>query len=194
MRFLKTKIAQAQAFRKRVQREARAAVVNLEASNPMKKPQSPAKRQRVPGFSLTSEASRATKNISKNYGRAICSFALSPLALPYLGKILEEEGVSLEDFINYIKEIKGTIDGLLHFRSIILVNKNDGPEVIRAKRAFVGVSEVFIKYFSVNWIYNSRVFHKEAHLKFRFKVLRRIKNPELFTYLKESKREKRSNF
>jgi len=198
MRFLKNKIARANASSKQPQG------IQQLPSNPPTNPKSPLnakkspqpkaspKRQRIPGFNYTSEASRATKNIVKNYGRAICSFAISPMALPYLSDILEKEDVSLSQFINYIKHIKGTIDGLFHFRSIILANSQDDPETARAKRVFIGISEVFIKFFSANWIYNSRVFHKEAHLKFRFKMLRRIKHPELFTYLKETKKDKTS--
>ena len=125
----------------------------------------------------------------KNYGRAICSFAVSNIASPYIGEILEKEGVLFESFVEYINEIKEKIDGLQHFRSVLLMKDTDDEKVIAMKRCFVGISEVFIKKFSVNWIYHSKVFHKEAHLKFRFKMLRRIQCPELFTYLKDPRRQ-----
>jgi len=63
--------------------------------------------------------------------------------------------------------------------------QEDSKEVAAVKRGFAEVGEVFIKNFSVNWAFHSRVFHKEAHLKFRYKMLRRVRNPELFTYLKD---------
>jgi len=190
MRFLKKKIALAMGFNahqvQEHQRNTKAAQKDQEEVSLKKK------RLRIPGHSYTSEASRATKNIVKNYGRSICSFALSHLAIPYLERILKKEDLSLEEFTRYIKEIKGSIDGLMHFRSFILIGKNDAQSLAASKRAFIAISEVFIKFFSVNWIYNSRVFHKEAHLDFRFKILRRIQHPEHFTYLTETKKNLKS--
>jgi len=189
MRFLKNKIALATASNNKKTQEPQPIIPQEPLPSP---PQ--AKGTKLDGSYSTSEASRATKNIVKNYGRAICAFALSKMALPYLKKILEKEGVSLRQFTNYVKQIKGTIDGLFHFRNIILINSTDSPTLAGNKRVFVGISEVFVKFFSVNWIYNSRVFHKEAHLKFRFRVLRRIKHPELFTYLKETRNGRKSSY
>jgi len=154
----------------------------IDPIDPIKSVQKP-KRKADPGSFYTSEASRATKNIVKNFGRAICSFAISHLALTYLEKILQKEGLLLSQFIRYMKQIRATIDGLHHFRSTLLISEDDSQEIAAAKRAFAAIGEVFIKNFSVNWIFHSRVFHKEAHLKFRYKMLRRIRNPELFTYL-----------
>jgi len=182
MRFLKNKIALAVAALKKKELEQKS------------KPASPflsakKKRERIPGFSLTPEASRATKNIVKNYGKAICTFAVSNAALHYLMGILEKEQVCLGDFTNYINQTKDSIDGLHHFRSILLISEKDNAELVAKKKTFIAIAEIFIKYFSVNWIYNSRVQHKDAHLRFRFKMLRRIQNPELFTYLKSSNRK-----
>ncbi len=146
-------------------------------------------RERIPGCSFTPEHARATKNIVKNYGRAICSFAVSNISAPYLGEILEKEGVLFQSFADYVNEIKEKIDGLQHFRSVLLMKETDDERMLAMKRCFVQISEVFIKKFSVNWIYHSKVFHKEAHLKFRFKMLRRIQCPELFTYLKDPRRQ-----
>jgi len=127
---------------------------------------------------------RATKNIAKNFGRAICNFSLSSLATPYLIPLLEKEGKILEGFVAFINSIKGKIDGLLNFQSVIMPSDRDSEDVAIYKKVYKLIGEIFIKYFSVNWIFHSKVIHKAAHLKFRFKMLRRIKSPELFTYLK----------
>jgi hypothetical protein len=145
------------------------------------------KRRRVVGSCKTSLVSRTTKNIVKNYGQAICKFTSSPLALPYLNEFLKRENVDLKGFIAFISKSKSSIDGIQHFRSVLLPKKNDSKLITSYKKMFQDISEVFIKYFSVNWIFHSKVFHREAHLKFRFKMLRRIKNPKLFTYLKNAK-------
>ena len=148
----------------------------------------PKRRNRSSNVILTPETSRATKNIVKNFGKAICTFSSSNLALPYLNCLIEKEGIEIQDFVNYVLNMKGKIDGLFHFRSLLLMGENDTEIVRKCKRIFKEMSEIFIKYFSVNWIFHSKVFHKTAHLKFRYKMLRRIQCPELFTYLNNSKR------
>jgi len=148
----------------------------------------PKRRSRASNTKTTS-TSKATKNIVKNFGKAICSFASSDLAVPYLNGLVEKEGIKVQTFISYVLDMKNKIDGLFHFRSLLLLEVNDNEKTIKCKRVFKAISEIFIKYFSVNWIFHSRVFHKSAHLQFRYKMLRRIQCPELFTYLKSSKKK-----
>ena len=150
------------------------------------------KRNRIPGFCMTSESSRAIKNIVKNYGRAICAFAVSKLARPYILDFSEKHGIIMNDFIQHVQNMKSKIDGLVHFRSLLLKEKDDDLTILAYKNLFKEISEIFIKYFSVNWIFHSKVHYKNAHLKFRFKVLRRIQNPEFFTYLQSSKMNRKN--
>ena len=185
MRFLKKKIALARSFHAD-KAEGPKKTTTISEENDIQ--QQSIHPQSSPKIGSSSESYRATKNIVKNYGRAISAFALSKLAAPYLDKVLENEGLTIQQFTRYITQIRGKIDGLTHFRSTILIAQDDNSDIAANKRAFIAISEVFIKYFSVNWIYNSRVFHKEAHLKFRFKMLRRIQRPELFTYLRGKNR------
>jgi len=112
MRFLKNKIALAVAAFKKKELEQKSKPASSVTS--AKK-----KRERILGFSFTQESSRATKNIVKNYGKAICTFAVSNAAIHYLISILEKEQLGLEDFTNYINQTKDSIDGLRHFRSIL---------------------------------------------------------------------------
>ena len=127
---------------------------------------------------------KATKTVVKNYGKAMASFAASSLAVPYLSSLLEEEGVRLDDFVRYVSAGKESIEGIDTLRSLILVKENDDEQVAKCKRVFQKVAEIFIKNFSLNWIYGGRMGNKKVHVMFRFKMLRRIQNPELFTYLK----------
>jgi len=152
-------------------------------TNPIETPKT--RRKRGCAKRALSEAYRANKNIAKNYGRKICAFAASPIALPYLKTFIANENVQLKGFINYVQSIKENLDGLSHFRSALLELPNDSNTLKAYKKLFRLISEVFIKFFSVNWIFHSKIFHKEAHLKFRFKMLRRIQSPELFTYMKD---------
>jgi len=127
---------------------------------------------------------KSTKTVVKNYGKAIASFALSPIAVPYLNPLVKNEGIKLTEFIHYISAVKESIEGIDTFRSLLLIKDSDEKKTASSKRVFQSIGEIFIKYFSVNWIYSGRMMNKKAHLRFRFKMLRRIKNPELFTYLK----------
>jgi len=144
------------------------------------------KRPREPGSYVTSERDRATKNIVKNYGKAICSFACSEVGKPYLESVLEKHNIQQQkEFLAYISKVKESIDSIQSFRSLLLVRDDDTDDIVAFKKAFAAIGEIFIKYFSVNWIFSGRITHKDTHLKFRFKMLRRIQHPEFFTYLKQ---------
>ncbi len=190
MRILKQKVALAmESFHKRSLSASSSVlavkVAPLKASAPATKPDpQPKKRNRALGAPVTSEKDRATKNIVKNYGKAICSFACSELATPYLSPMLKEQGVQLKKFIEFIMKAKDGIESILSFRNYLLVTEEDSEDTAKFKKVFSQISEVFIKYFSVNWIFSGRLTYKESHLKFRFKLLRRIKNPEAFITLK----------
>jgi len=152
----------------------------------------PRRRNRASKVAATtaSEDYKATKNLAKNYGKAITSFASSSLATPYLQPILQREGLDSEDFYNYMKSAKDSIQGIDSFRAFLLVNSNDDAKLVAQKRAFQAMGIVFIKYFSVNWIMHGRINNKIVYLKNRFKILRRIQNPEVFTYLQGPKPKK----
>jgi len=181
MRFLKTKIALAKAsssFKKL--KHVEESPVNRTIFQ-----ESPKKRRRVVGEPLTPESTRSIKNIAKNFARAICNFSASKICLPYLIPLIEEKNVNLKAFLEYINGIKKYIDGLNKFRTSLIIQESDSEEVKSYKELFRKIGEVFIKYFSVNWIFSGKVHYKEAHLKYRFKMLRRIQQPELFTYIRK---------
>ena len=126
----------------------------------------------------------SSKNIVKNFGKAMCSFASSKLALPYLETIQEKASFNIDVFQEHMQRQIRTIDSLYSVRSLLYVQENEDETSAVFKRVFQEVSVVFIKYFSVNWIFQGKMSHKEAHLKARFKMLRRVQNPEFFTYFK----------
>jgi len=187
MRFLKNKIQQAKAFRASQTKKAKDEIKlqqlpRIEESSPKEK------RASKITLSLKGQSDRedgkATKNIPQNFGRAICNFALSDIASPYLIPILAKEDLTLALFRGFMENTKKSMCGVAHFREALLINKRDSEELQALKRAFRDIGEVFIKYFSVNWIFNGKVSYKKACLKYRFKILRRIRNPELFTYIR----------
>lgn len=136
------------------------------------------------------ESKPSSKNIVKNFGKAMCSFASSHLAMPYLERINSHSGgdVDLEDFQSHIHSKRDLIDSIDSLRSLLLITKNDDETLIGFKKIFQEISIIFIKYFSVNWIFQGKMSHKQAHLRSRFKMLRRIKSPQHFTYFKDFSR------
>lgn len=132
---------------------------------------------------LLSRAS--TKNIALNYGKAISAFAISRLAVPYIESHLQRERLKLNNFISFIKHAQGGIKGMGSLRSLLVPSKRESDEVRNYKKVFKKAAEAFIKYFSVNWIMHGKMQHKMAYLLFRGKMLRRVRNPELFTYIRK---------
>jgi len=127
----------------------------------------------------------SSKTIVKNFGKAMCSFGASELAMPYLTQIVGLEGVNkIKSFQIYIGKKKSSIDSIESLRGLLLNKKGDDKDVVYFKTIFREISIVFIKYFSVNWIFQGKMSHKQAHLRARFKMLRRVQSPEHFTYFK----------
>jgi hypothetical protein len=133
---------------------------------------------------IGAEQTRQTKNIVKNYGNAIVGFAISSLAVPYLEHFSKHESFKISDFQKYFARKKGSISGISTFRTLLEESEKDTSIERVYKRIFRELAVVFVKYFSVNWIFSGKLKHKIAHLKFRYPILRRIQKPELFTYLK----------
>jgi len=162
-----------------------------ETSNPpptKKGKKGPGRRHRKKRFTnnfRASEKARSTKNLIKNYARAICTFAHSNIAEPYLLPLVEKEKISLERFCDYMYVKKEEIDTIKTFRAALTINEEDSEEEKAFKRIFKEMGIIFIKYFSVNWIFSGKVTYTKTYLKFRHKMLRRIKNPELFVSLAE---------
>jgi hypothetical protein len=83
-----------------------------------------------------------------------------------------------------VYEKKTGLTNISNFRNLLKEYPEDGEHENALKRVFKSIAEIFVKYFSTNWIFSGKVTYRDEHLKFRYKMLRRIKNPDLFTYLK----------
>ena len=138
---------------------------------------------------IDTPANADSKNIVKNYGKALCAFASSRIAVPYILEIMAKNSydcIDIPQFMETMKLKKETTNSMESLRKLLIAEEGEKKVEQTQKKLFKELSVVFIKYFSVNWIYNGKLLHKRAHLKFRFKMLRRIQNPEFFTYLKTS--------
>jgi len=122
-------------------------------------------------------------NIMKNYCRGIINFVLSPIALKYLNPLLHTHEIDPETFRKFIRSRKSKINCIKQLRKALLPVQEDTLAISILKVIFKEITIVFLKFFAPNWIYNSKISDKYAHLKYRFKILRRVRNPEHFTYL-----------
>lgn len=160
-----------QAPKKKAAKKAVKAAVHSDISSTCS---SPVKKERSPN-----------KNIVKNYARAMINFALSELAVPYLELHIEkqEEKLTLAEFKKFLQDQKEKINSIKTLRELLLITDDDETRLVAYKEVFRDICETFVKMFSVNWIFSSKLSDKTIHLKYRFKMLRRIRNPEQFTYL-----------
>jgi len=140
-----------------------------------------------------SQRTTPCENIIKNYGRAMTNFALSPLAAPYLKTILPKFGSNPITFQGFLKEKKRSVNCIKKLREILPIETSKSAPNFTEKLVFQELCVIFLKNFSVNWLFSSKIDNKATHLNYRFKILRRIKDPDHFTYLKDFKFEKELN-
>jgi len=146
------------------------------------------KKAESKGEFLNSNSVRGTK-IVRNYAKALCSFAYSDMALGYLQTIILKQydnKVDTDGFRKYIKEKKGNTASISSLRGLLMETNHDSDKERIFKQIFAEISIIFIKFFSVNWIFSGKVKYRLEHVKYRHRMLRRIRNPEHFTYLKSS--------
>jgi len=189
MRFLKAKLARAQ--KKAIMQQEEDDIPSIQTKPIQKKvrpakPESPNPYQN--NFNLetpkSSTENLSLKNLAKNYGRAICNFILLDIADPYLYAIPETSMIEVKAFRKYIQEKKDHLNGVAELRSLLVVQSKDTEKTINYKKVFQQLAQVFIKYFSVNWIFSGKLTYKLEYLKYRSKLLRKIRNPQTLDCLK----------
>jgi hypothetical protein len=99
----------------------------------------------------------------------------------------EVKQANMKDFITHAGKMREYIQNINNFRSAILPLETDTEEVKRHKRIFRKLAEIFMKYFAVNWIFSGKLHYRKVYLKHRGSMLRRIRQPESFTYLTKIK-------
>ena len=187
MRFLKQKIAKACEYQKLLQssRSLRKRPETLPTSKVQVKIEAPSEVKIEENCGKKNRSKRSLgNNVMKNYARAMVNFALSAVAEPYLSKSPLARTVSLQVFREMLAPKLRKINCIKRLRKLLLIDKRrDSEETQAFKGLFQEACKVFLKYFWVNWIYHSRLDDKAKYLKYRGKLLRRVVNPEEFTYL-----------
>lgn len=189
MRFLKQKVAATQARLARLEKSNKETIekpVKIEVvPKPVPLKKSITKKPKAKANSR--KMSLVTKNIIKNYGRAIANFASSDLSLPYIESYCKKHPLDVEKFIDYCLIVRDQIQSIETFKDAFISYTCDTPEVMEYKKLFQELAVVFMKYFSVNWIFQGKMLYKEDYLKFRGALIRRIQDPDSFIYLHKKK-------
>ena len=195
MRFLKTKVARALKCRELEAQKLKAESLKDTTSTYSQEDYSECSvvdqtfKKNIPS-KLSAGNPLSSNNVMKNYSRALTNFALSDIAQPYVESSLKSHGIARVYFYRFIRKDKQKMNCIQSLRNKLLIYPSDVENVAKCKKVFQAVCEVFLKYFSVNWIFSSKVNDRMTHLKYRFKILRRVRDPEHFTYLKEFKKKK----
>jgi hypothetical protein len=127
-----------------------------------------------------------TKNIAINYGKAMVTFATSHISIPYILEAIKDTDIDFQGFILFVKANKNKVKSMSGIMSMLIADDKDETVTAGYKQVFQKVCEVFIKYFSANWIIHSKLAHKMVYLKWRSKMLKRVQNPEIFIQMNGS--------
>jgi len=71
-----------------------------------------------------------------------------------------------------------------NFREMLLATPDENEETKKFKKIYQDLAQIFINYFSLNWIFHSpRIKDVRGHIVLRNKMLRRVLDPDHFTYI-----------
>ncbi|CAD8101067.1 unnamed protein product [Paramecium sonneborni] len=118
-----------------------------------------------------------TKNITKNFSKAIISYILNNEEL--IQKLITPD--QFESFIALLKNKKNAMTNIKQLRDLWVENGKN-PEF---NKMFRIISQYFLKNQAVPYVYNSRISNTAWHLKYRYNLLRALKEPENFKFIKD---------
>ena len=115
-----------------------------------------------------------TKNIAKNYGKAILTFIRKNNKK--VRNVLNLCEISYKDFTCMIKREKKTLNTIEKLRNL-WTNETFG-------KCMRIISNLFLRRSSLKHIFNSRIVNYECHLKHRSSLSKALRNPYEFTCIK----------
>jgi len=129
------------------------------------------------------KAPKLTRKIVKNFGKAIASFACSEKALQIIEKSVHYRGCDRKKFKDFVYEHKECIEGNRRFKQLLTISNDDPQETRENKKIFKKISEIFMKSYVHQWIWNSKLLKKEDHAQLVSEMKKRIQNPSLLESL-----------
>ncbi|CAD8093738.1 unnamed protein product [Paramecium sonneborni] len=129
---------------------------------------------------ISMKEEKDTKNIPKNYCKAIISFASKNQALCY--QILGDQ-LKVVKFLERITVYKQKLLNIRIFSE--LLSQSEDPDVEEFNQTFRILSRIFIKKLAINYIFNSKIVQHNWHLRYRQQIYKGIKNPKNFSHIKK---------
>jgi hypothetical protein len=119
--------------------------------------------------------SNETKNIAKNYGKAIIAFMQRNKRL--FRAICRNTATPYQRIAEELPELKAALTTVMGFRRVWTSYKY--AECMRM------VSQVFLRKSALPYIFNSKVANVQTHLKYRARFLKALRNPAAFDHIKD---------
>lgn len=116
-----------------------------------------------------------TKNIPKNFGKAIIIFIEKNPEL--LNEILEMHGVNHQSLMGRLKNLKKKINTIADLRNLWASE----PE----SKCLRIISNLFLRKHSLHYIYNSRIKTRLCHSKYKRRLQEAIVDPFEFNHIKD---------
>lgn len=82
------------------------------------------------------------------------------------------------NFINVIRMKKRKVNSIADLRSLWLDSENPFAKATRI------LSNIFLKKYSMSYIFNSRVTNYQGHIKYRYRLIEALREPKQFTSIK----------
>ncbi|CAD8088591.1 unnamed protein product [Paramecium primaurelia] len=120
-----------------------------------------------------------TKNITKNFSKAIISYITQNKDIGL--KLLDTQ--EFEDFMQILKEKKNKMTNIQQLRELWVDCEDE--KLKQFNQTFRIFSQYFLRQQSVAYIYNSRIMNTGWHLKYRYNLLRALREPQNFKYIKD---------
>ena len=127
--------------------------------------------------SASKKIKNETKNIPKNYGKAIISFIERNEKL--VRRVLHIADTNdYNSFMNTIRQKKRKVNSIADLRSLWVDEENPFAKTTRI------LSGIFLKRHSLSYIFNSRVTNFQGHIKYRYRLIEALREPKQFTSIK----------
>lgn len=130
-------------------------------------------RPRHPHVTSKNRQRNETKNIPKNYGKAMITFILerSDWIKMRLGSHIHDE------LLGELRQRKSKINSIIHLKDLWTNSKYS--------REFRILSNLFLRKYSFGYIFNSRVSNYGTHIKYKYKLQDAVRRPSHFQSIKE---------
>lgn len=88
--------------------------------------------------------------------------------------------MTFSSFMSTLRSRKRRINSIADLRSFWLeAEEEDFPKITRI------LSNVFLRYYSLEYIFNSRISNYAGHVKYRGRLVEALRNPKTFTSIKQ---------